>query len=163
MSRMAPRVLRFGPDLAGAGARVIDADPSRTLLDVLRSELGVRSAARGCQDGSCGSCRVLLDGALVPSCQLAWGDVKDGAFVETYGRRSPPIRPRAGPWTHSQKERPTRCRMCVGALGVTAVAIARSLAPESPEGAKDDAIEGALRTATCMCTGRGSWRRALSK
>jgi hypothetical protein len=47
--------------------------------------------------------------------------------------------------------------MCVGALGVTAHAIARSPLP------KEEAIEESLVAATCLCTGRGSWRRALSK
>jgi nicotinate dehydrogenase subunit A len=134
----------------------VDAEGERSLLDVLRGTLGVRSASRACQDGSCGACRVLVDGALVASCRVAWGDVKDGARVETYEElASDPAAERAV--AAFADERPTRCRMCVGALGVTAVAIARSPKP------RDEAIDEALRDATCMCTGRGSWRRALSK
>ena len=39
------------------------------LLDVLR-ELGCTEVKEGCREGACGSCLVLLDGALVNSCQV---------------------------------------------------------------------------------------------
>jgi aerobic-type carbon monoxide dehydrogenase small subunit (CoxS/CutS family) len=134
----------------------IDADPARPLLEVLRGEVGVRSAARGCNDGSCGACRVLLDGEICTSCRTPWGDVADGARVEAYEQLAED--PAAAQAVAAfALERPTRCRMCVGALGVTAVAVARSRAP------REEAIEEAVRGAACLCTGRGSWRRALSR
>ncbi len=114
----------------------------------------MKSVSRACEDGSCGACRVLVDGALTASCGVRWGDVREGARLDTYETlASEPAAVRAV--DAFERERPTRCRMCVGALGVTAVAIARSAEP------REAAIEGALRDATCMCTGRGSWRRAL--
>jgi len=42
--------------------------PAETLLDVLRERLGVTSPKRGCDDGDCGACTVLLDGEPVRSC-----------------------------------------------------------------------------------------------
>jgi carbon-monoxide dehydrogenase small subunit len=42
--------------------------PKRTLLDVLREDLRLMGAKEGCDDGSCGNCTVLLDGAPVRSC-----------------------------------------------------------------------------------------------
>ena len=38
------------------------------LLDVLRQQLGLNGAKEGCGEGECGSCSVLIDGALVNSC-----------------------------------------------------------------------------------------------
>jgi carbon-monoxide dehydrogenase small subunit len=144
----------------GSNGVVVEADETRPFLDVLRAELGVRSAARGCQDGSCGSCRVLLDGVLVSSCKVRWADVRDGAQVEAY--EDVALDPAAVRAVDAfGEERPTRCKMCVGALGVTAVAVARSNAGDAK--GREDAIEAALVGATCMCTGRGSWRRALSR
>jgi aerobic-type carbon monoxide dehydrogenase small subunit (CoxS/CutS family) len=123
---------------------------------VLRKELGVKSVSRACEDGSCGACRVILDGALTASCSVRWGDLREGARLETYETlATDPAAIRAVEAFES--ERPTRCRMCVGALGVTAVAIEHGPEP------REAAIERALRDATCMCTGRGSWRRALEK
>jgi len=42
--------------------------PWRTLLEVLREHLGLIGAKRSCQEGQCGACTVLIDGAPVNSC-----------------------------------------------------------------------------------------------
>ncbi|OGQ79254.1 MAG: (2Fe-2S)-binding protein [Deltaproteobacteria bacterium RIFCSPLOWO2_12_FULL_60_19] len=43
-------------------------DPHRTLLEVLREQLGLTGAKEGCNLGDCGSCTVLLDGKPFLSC-----------------------------------------------------------------------------------------------
>jgi carbon-monoxide dehydrogenase small subunit len=40
------------------------------LLDVLRIQLGLMGTKEGCGEGECGSCSVLVDGALVNSCLI---------------------------------------------------------------------------------------------
>jgi len=44
--------------------------PDKTLVDVLREEMGLTGTKKGCNSGECGSCTVLLDGEPVASCIL---------------------------------------------------------------------------------------------
>jgi carbon-monoxide dehydrogenase small subunit len=48
----------------------VRAYPMGRLLDVLRQDLGLTGAKEGCGEGECGSCSVLLNGALVNSCLI---------------------------------------------------------------------------------------------
>lgn len=137
-------------------SRTLAAAADALLIDVAYHELGIRSSTRACANGRCGSCRLLLDGARVKACELAWKDVPEGALLEAYEtmKRDPAVKLAVAEFT---RERPTRCRMCVGALAVTA----RSLADAGDT--SDEAIDAALADITCMCTGRGSLRRALER
>ncbi len=48
----------------------LEVEPSVVLLDVLRDRLGLKGTKRGCDQGQCGTCTVLLDGRAVSSCIL---------------------------------------------------------------------------------------------
>jgi aerobic-type carbon monoxide dehydrogenase small subunit (CoxS/CutS family) len=48
--------------------RTIDTEPDRTLLDVLREDLGLTGAKYGCGEGRCGACSVLLGDKRIFSC-----------------------------------------------------------------------------------------------
>jgi len=45
-------------------------EPNLTLVDMLREELGLTGAKKGCGQGECGACAVILDGKPVNSCIL---------------------------------------------------------------------------------------------
>jgi nicotinate dehydrogenase subunit A len=57
-------------------ARRLSVDDTRTLLDVLRSELGLKAARFGCGAGQCGTCAVIVDGQDVAACQLEVGNLE---------------------------------------------------------------------------------------
>jgi len=57
-------------------------DAERTLLWVLRTDLGVTGPKYGCGEGLCGACTVLADDAAVLSCQKTIKEV-DGREITT--------------------------------------------------------------------------------
>jgi aerobic-type carbon monoxide dehydrogenase small subunit (CoxS/CutS family) len=56
-------------------ARRCDAASERTLLSVLRDDLGLTGTKYGCGEGQCGACTVLVDGVPVRSCMTPCGTV----------------------------------------------------------------------------------------
>ena len=48
--------------------RRLQVEPTRTLLTVLRDDLGLTGAKRGCDQGVCGACTVLCDGLPIRAC-----------------------------------------------------------------------------------------------
>jgi len=62
--------------------RQLQLDSRVTLLDALRDHLDLTGTKKGCDQGACGACTVLLDGKLVLSC-LALAAQCDGRAVTT--------------------------------------------------------------------------------
>ena len=54
----------------------LEADPERTLLTVLRDDLGLTGTKCGCDTGDCGACSILLDDKLAKSCLLKIADMQ---------------------------------------------------------------------------------------
>ena len=57
-------------------------DVRRTLLEVLREDFGLTGTKKGCNEGECGTCSVLLDGKPVASCLVLAVEVQ-GKSIET--------------------------------------------------------------------------------
>src|SRR3979490_1918133 len=76
--KSAPQVI-----LAVNGARhALARDPRSTLLDVLRDHLDLTGTKKGCDQGQCGACTVLIDGERVLSC-LTLAVASQGKKIET--------------------------------------------------------------------------------
>jgi aerobic-type carbon monoxide dehydrogenase small subunit (CoxS/CutS family) len=120
--------------------------PYKTLLEVLREDLGHTGTKHGCELGECGACAVLLDGKPVLSC-LVLGvecDARNILTVEGLGLEGKlhPLQDAFADLGAAQ------CGYCTPAILVTA----KSLLDEHPH-ATSDQIRAALSGVLCRCTG----------
>jgi aerobic-type carbon monoxide dehydrogenase small subunit (CoxS/CutS family) len=120
--------------------------PYKTLLEILREDLGHTGTKHGCELGECGACAVLLDGKPVLSC-LVLGvecDSKTVLTVEGLGLDG---------HLHRLQDAfadlgAAQCGYCTPAILVTA----KALLEEHPH-ANRDQIRAALSGVLCRCTG----------
>ena len=80
--------MRVTTTVNGTEREVDDVWPGESLLYVLRERMGLPGAKNACEQGECGSCSVLVDGALVCSCLVLGAAAVDefGALVEAAAR-----------------------------------------------------------------------------
>ncbi|MCG5212054.1 (2Fe-2S)-binding protein [Streptosporangium sp. KLBMP 9127] len=62
--------------------RTLRTDPRTSLLDALREDLGLTGPKKGCNQGACGACTVLLDGTRILSC-ITFAVMFEGAEITT--------------------------------------------------------------------------------
>jgi carbon-monoxide dehydrogenase small subunit len=126
--------------------RDISAPPHETLLDALRDRLGLTGAKKGCNEGECASCTVLLNGAPVNSCLILVGDAAGKSIVTIEGLS------REGEPHPVQKAivnlGGVQCGYCTPGMVVSAIA----LLGEQPDPTSDD-IKFYLAGNVCRCTG----------
>ncbi len=121
-------------------------DTRRSLLDVLRNQLGLTGTHRGCDSGDCGACTVHLDGLPVTSCMVLAADC-DGAQVLTiegiaYDGSLHPLQ-RA-----MVEKGAIQCGFCTPGIVMNAIALLEEI-PEPSEAELRTALAGNL----CRCTG----------
>ncbi|HEV8535561.1 MAG TPA: (2Fe-2S)-binding protein [Candidatus Limnocylindria bacterium] len=136
--------------------REAEAADHESLLTVLREKLGLPGSKNACEQGECGSCSVLLDGALVCSC-LILGAAAAGREVRTVesfsdGDRLHPVQ-RA-----FVEAGAVQCGFCTPGLVVATYALLR----ENPE-PSDLEIREALSGNICRCTGYGKILEAVQR
>jgi aerobic-type carbon monoxide dehydrogenase small subunit (CoxS/CutS family) len=126
--------------------RPVSFAPYKTLLEVVREDLGLTGTKHGCELGECGACAVLVDGEPVLSClSLA---------VEYAGREITTIEGLAeGASLHALQEAfadlgGAQCGYCTPAILLTAKALIDRVAEPSRE-----QITEALSGVLCRCTG----------
>ncbi len=118
----------------------------KTLLEVLREDLGLTGTKRGCDLGTCGACTVLIDGKPYLSCLTLACDVRGRKIMTIEGLSS-----EAGlhPLQQSFVEKGAiQCGFCTPGMILTAKAFLDEH-PHPSEGEVKKAISGNL----CRCTG----------
>ena len=121
-------------------------DPNLTLLDLLRYELGLTGTKKGCDEGDCGSCTVIVDGKVVTSCLVLAVEV-DGSIITTIeglqeGENLHPIQ-QAFVDTGA-----VQCGYCTPGMILTT----KALLDENPNPSEAD-IQHYLEGNLCRCTG----------
>jgi len=124
----------------------IESPALTTLLDVLREELGVHSPKVGCEQGGCGACTVLVDGAPRRACLVPVAAV-DGAEITTVEALGTPedLDPLQAAFVYHYA---AQCGFCTSGLLMAGKAYLAN-------GGTDDreAIADALGGHVCRCTG----------
>lgn len=122
------------------------AKPGTTLLAALRDTLGLTAARRGCAQGGCGACTVVLDGRAVPSCLIPVETVAGGSLQTLEGLAT------GNELTPVQEAFvdgfATQCGFCTSGMLMSATA----LLADTPDPSRDDVIR-AISGNVCRCTG----------
>lgn len=135
-------------------SRHLDLDPQTPLLYVLRGDLGLKSAKYGCGLEQCGACKVLVDGADVPSCQLPVGRVAGLKITTLEGMGSAE---RLHPLQEAFiEEQAAQCGFCTAGMIVAAQGLLNRVRYPG-----DEDIRAALAKNLCRCGVYDRVRRAI--
>jgi carbon-monoxide dehydrogenase small subunit len=124
----------------------LSVEPSRTLLEVLRTDLGLTGTKENCLDAECGVCTVLLDGVAVNACVLLAVRCRDRSIVTIEGLAE-------GGELHPLQRAfidhgAVQCGYCIPGM----ILAAKAYLDEHPA-PSEDAVREALAGNLCRCTG----------
>ena len=124
----------------------VELDAGRTLLSVLRGELGLTGTKEGCDDSECGACMVLIDGQPVNSCSFLALQADGRAVTTVEGLAS-------GSELHPLQRAflehgGVQCGFCTPGMLISATALLTA----NPDPTEDE-IRAGLSGNLCRCTG----------
>ena len=125
----------------------VEVEPHRSLLSVVRTELGLTGTKEGCDDSECGACMVLLDGRPLNSCSYLalQADGRAVSTVEGLGGADGELDPLQRAFL---EEGGVQCGFCTPGMLMSA----RALLDEQPHPTEAD-VRRALGGNLCRCTG----------
>ncbi|MCZ6623046.1 MAG: (2Fe-2S)-binding protein [Deltaproteobacteria bacterium] len=121
-------------------------EPSLSLLDLIRNDLGYKGAKLSCNTGECGACTILLNGKTVNSCVVLAADANGAEIVTVEGLAD-------GDRLHPVQQAfidtgAVQCGYCTPGFIISIKALLdRSKKPTADE------IEEAVSGNICRCTG----------
>jgi len=120
------------------------ADPDRSLLAVLRTDLELTGTKYGCGEGLCGSCTVLVDGEAVRSCQTSMREIagKEVTTIEGLARDGKLHPVQQAFVDHGALQ----CGYCTPGMIVNAAGLLR----RTPSPSRDEIVRG-MEANLCRC------------
>jgi aerobic carbon-monoxide dehydrogenase small subunit len=126
--------------------REVATEINKTLLEVLREDMGLTGTKHGCELGECGTCAVLVDGAPVLSCLMLGVEAVNTEIVTVEGMtqdgRPHPLQKTFADLGAAQ------CGYCIPGILLTA----KALLDKTPQPTRNE-IRQALSGNLCRCTG----------
>ena len=131
-------------------------EENMSLLDFIRDTLGLTGTKKGCEEGECGACTVMLDGRPINSCLSLAGEVEGHELttiegIAVNGQLSVLQQKFIEKWA-------LQCGYCTPGMIMSATALLN----ENPDPTEEEirvAIEGNL----CRCTGYAKIVEAISE
>jgi len=123
----------------------VEVEANKTLLQLIRDDLGLTGTKVACERGDCGLCTVLLDGMPVKSCLVLAVEVDGHEVTTVEGISGEELNAVQKAFI---KHGAVQCGFCTPAFIVTATALLKRN-PEPTEEEVKEAIDGVL----CRCTG----------
>ncbi|MHA1214238.1 MAG: (2Fe-2S)-binding protein [Candidatus Hodarchaeales archaeon] len=117
----------------------------RRLLDFLRDDLGLKGTKKGCSQGECGSCSVILNGKVVTSCLVLMAQLPDESKVVTVESGDELLKSIQESFIRNGA---TQCGACTPGMVITATALLK----DNPKASETEIREG-LSGVLCRCTG----------
>ncbi|MBN2334018.1 (2Fe-2S)-binding protein [Candidatus Bathyarchaeota archaeon] len=124
----------------------VEVEPYVSLVDMLRDELGVKSVKKGCEQGECGACTLLINGVPMTSCLVLAPQV-EGRYVTTIEgleKNSLMIDLREAFIENGA----VQCGFCTPGILISAYALLR----DNPNPSEDEVKRG-IEGNICRCTG----------
>ena len=126
--------------------KTITTDSQRSLLEVLREDLGLTGAKYACGEGQCGACSVLMDGRRVLSCVTPVSRADKSVIVTIEGlAEDDTLYPVQEAFL---KESAIQCGYCTGGMILAAVA----LLEKNTDPTDQEIVEG-MNGNICRCNG----------
>ena len=140
----------------GSDREVQEAWLGESLLHVLRERLGLPGTKNACEQGECGSCSVMLDGALVCACLVLAAAATDTDIVTVEGLVADPATGMSDVQQAFVTEGAVQCGFCIPGLIMSVHDLLDRL-PHPSDIEVREAISGNL----CRCTGYGRIMEAV--